>query len=243
MSLSRLHIAATTATAASALALAMCACAPIHMAVPADLAAGSHVYEVQNRTSWKGALVDESFSFGPYRVTKVDRDWTSSSGWGVGAYSTTAIKTGYAYVLVTATGEIPGHCGVEAEKKDVAVLGGHLSAQHGTLACACGTDTTGTRFVIQGDNGAPMSGGAELRGAADKGEGSLVVTPIDHDDHGNLQPLSLGWELRGAGPVGAVETPHPGRFWLQKGLAPATADQVACLLAGMLLYDPPQRQQ
>ncbi len=219
-----------------ALGTAACACAPIRMAVPSDLASGANVYEVQNRSSWKGALVDESFNFGPYKVTKVDRDWTSSSGWGVGAYSTTAIKTGYAFVLVTPTGELPGHCGVEAEKKDVAVFGGHLSNQQTSLACACGADTSGTRFVLKGENGAPMGGAAVV------GDGNLLANPVDHDEHGSLYSMGLGWELRGAGPIGAVETQHPGRFWLSKGLAPATADQTACLLAGMLLYDPPERK-
>lgn len=223
-------------TASAALGMAMLGgCTPVHMAVPPDLAAGAHVYEVQNRSSWKGALVDESFNFGPYRVTKIDRDWTSSSGWGVGAYSTAAIKTGYAFVLVTPAGEIPGHCGVEAEKKDLAVFGGHMSARQDSLACACGADTSGTRFVIKSENGMPMGGAAVV------GEGNLVVSPIDRAESGSHYPGGLGWELRGAGPVGAVEVQHPGRFWLGKTLAPATANEAACLLAGLALYMPPEQ--
>ncbi|MBI5607833.1 MAG: hypothetical protein HY902_03025 [Deltaproteobacteria bacterium] len=227
MSLSRFLIALIGA--------ATCACAPVHMAVPPDLAAGSHVYEVQNRSSWKGALVDESFNFGPYRVTKIDRDWTSSSGWGVGAYSTSAVKTGYAFVLVTPAGELAGRCGVEAEKKDLEVLGGHIWKQRTSLACACGANTNGTRFVISSENGRPMGGAAVI------GENNLAVNPIDRAENGAQFQEGLGWELRGVGPIGAVEAQHPGRFWLEKGLAPTTAHDAACLLAGMALYQPPEQ--
>lgn len=214
----------------------LCACTPLRMAVPGDLAAGAHLYEVQNRSSWKGALVDESFQFGPYRVTKVDRDWSSTSGWGVGAFSTSALKTGYAYALVTPAGELAGRCGVEDEKTGVALLGGQLSSQRTSLACACGADNNGARFVLKGENGAPLAGAAVVA------EANLAVRPIDRDETGHLQRDGLGWELRGAGGIGAVEVAHPGRIWLDKGLAPATAQEVACLLAGLLLYDPPARQ-
>ncbi len=215
-------------------AAGLCACTPVHMAVPPDLAAAASVYDVQNRSNWKGALIDESFNFGPYRVAKVNRDWTSSSGWGVGAYSTAAIKTGYAYVLATPAGELQGHCGVEAGKDEFAVFGGHMSSLQTTLACACGADASGARFVIKSNNDGLLAGAAMV------GDVNLAVTPIDRDDSGYQRPGGLGWQLRGAGPIGGVETQHPGRFWLEKSLAPATANEAACLLAGLLLYEPPQ---
>lgn len=74
------------------------------------------------------------------------------------------------------------------------------------------------------------------------GRANLTASPIDRDDQGRRQPVGLGWELRCVGEVGAVETAHPGRVWMGKDLAPATASEVACLLAGMLVYDPPEQR-
>src|SRR5262245_54543058 len=85
-----------TATAA---VLLVSACGAAHMALPADVAQASEEVPITDRSSWSGALVDESFGLGPYKVTDVDRKWDStrsSSLFGVDRSKTTG---GYAFKL------------------------------------------------------------------------------------------------------------------------------------------------
>ena len=48
------------------------------MVVPADVSGGLDVIAVTDRSIWSGALADETFNLGPYKVTDVERDWDSS---------------------------------------------------------------------------------------------------------------------------------------------------------------------
>src|SRR5262245_31464643 len=54
------------------------ACGAAHMALPADVAQASEEVPITDRSSWSGALADESFGLGPYKVTDVDRKWDST---------------------------------------------------------------------------------------------------------------------------------------------------------------------
>src|SRR4051794_29736525 len=55
------------------------ACAPVRMAVPSDVGSASDEIPISDRSSMSGALVDESFKMGPYKVVDVSRKWNSSS--------------------------------------------------------------------------------------------------------------------------------------------------------------------
>ena len=63
-----------------ALGLLFSGCTPARMAVRPQLLSESREMKVEGRKSFS---FNESFSFGPYQVTNVQRGWTKSSGWSV----------------------------------------------------------------------------------------------------------------------------------------------------------------
>jgi len=48
--------------------------------------------------------------------------------------------------------------------------------------------------------------------------------------------------VRGPQPVGAVEVAGKGRVWLNRALEPAARADMACLFAGLLLYQAPRKK-
>lgn len=215
------------------LLLCAIACTPARMQVAPDLAAASEAMMVTDRSSWTGSLVDESFRFGPYRVTEVDRKWSTGSGWGVGAYATHSSVSGYSFVLEAPVGKIAGRCGTEVDKSSVKLFGGEAYNITASLACACGPDATGSRFVLRSDGHGLMAGAAMIGGA------EVALRPINQMEGGYTAGQAFGYEARGTEVVAGVEVVHPGRVWLARSLVPPAAADMACLAAGLLLYVPP----
>ncbi len=67
------------------------------MAAPSDLGSDVEVLETSGRSGMRGSLVDESFGLGPYSVSDVDRDWTTSHRFSSGNFSKESLKDGYTY--------------------------------------------------------------------------------------------------------------------------------------------------
>ena len=66
------------------------------------------------------------------------------------------------------------------------------------------------------------------------------IEGIYTDEKGSSTGKPMGYLVRGSDPIGAVEVSGKGRVWLAKGLDPGARADVACLFAGLLLYQPPQ---
>ena len=66
------------------------------------------------------------------------------------------------------------------------------------------------------------------------------IEGIYTDEKGSSTSNVIGYHVHGSDPVGAVEVAGKGRVWLSRALDPGTRADVACLFAGLLLYQQPQ---
>jgi len=207
-------------------------CAAQRMAVPQDVGKTSDEIVISDRSAMSGALVDESFTMGPYRVTDVSRKWDSTSSSSVAGVSSTDAKGGFTFGVKAPQGELKGTCASHQAGKSVGFLGGSLGSQSYDVVCACGGATQAT-FTISADTT------AHYKGTVTAGSTSYAIAGVYTDEKGSSSGKPIGYEVRGTDPVGAVEVSGKGRVWLSKSLDPGARADVACLFAGLLLYKEP----
>ena len=66
------------------------------------------------------------------------------------------------------------------------------------------------------------------------------MSTVNETDKSNFSSSPAGFRFDGAeGSVGAVEILRPGRVWLNERLPETERPPVACLSAGLMLYQPP----
>jgi hypothetical protein len=208
------------------------ACAGPRMVAPPDVANGAQVLETKDRSAASGMLVDESFTLGKYSVNAVDRDATSKSSFSIGGYGKSSTTTGYTYQFVSDGDKINGGCGSVSKKQTVSLGAGSAVDWGNTqVTCECGE---GAKLELVGK-------GDTVTGTASLGEEHYVLTPVEETDKSSFAAGPSGFRLDLDGkPQGAVETLHPGRVWLSKGVEGSRADQLSCLFVGLMLYVPPR---
>jgi len=221
------------------LGLGLGACAGPRMVAPKDVAQGSQTLEVAERSSMTGALVDESFKLGKFAVTDVDRDWNKKSGFAVPGYSNDTTTTGYSYKLKGAAGAWDGSCASAANKKGVAILGGEAAWGSSSITCECKQGATSASVVLKSDS--PDSSSKKMSGEiSTSAEKKYKVSVVSETDKSNFSESPAGFRYDGAdGAVGAVEILRPGRVWLGEKLSEEERPPVACLSAGLMLYQAP----
>ena len=203
-------------------------CAAARMAPPADVASGSDVLQVQDRSRASGALADESFKLGNYSVTDVDRDWDSSSGSSFGGFGDKTKTTGYAFKLEGGGEALSGQCASETKEKSVFSGGGAVSWGSVRITCACSGAGEGAEIVLsKAENKLTLDGK------------KYKVAPVHTTEDGGESSDPSGFRVDGDGPLGAVEVVHPGQVWLEKGLEEPARAKASCLFAGLMLYQPP----
>jgi hypothetical protein len=202
------------------------------MAVPQDVGKTSDEIVISDRSGMSGALVDESFTMGPYRVTDVSRKWDSTSSSTVVGVSSTDAKGGFTFGVKAPEGEIKGTCASHQGEKSVGLLGGTFGSQNYDVVCQCGGATQAT-FSISADTT------SHYKGTVTAGGASYAIAGVYTDDKGSTSGKAIGYEVRGTDPVGAVEVAGKGRVWLSKTLDAGARANVACLFAGLLLYKEP----
>jgi len=207
-------------------------CAAQRMAVPQDVGKTSDEIVISDRSGMSGALVDESFTMGPYRVTDVSRKWDSTSSSTVAGVSSTDAKGGFTFGVKAPQGELKGTCASHQADKSVGLLGGTFGTQNYDVICQCG-GATQAAFTISADTT------SHYKGTVTAGSTSYAIAGVYTDDKGSTSGSPIGYEVRGTDPVGAVEVSGKGRVWLSKTLDPGARADVACLFAGLLLYKPP----
>ncbi len=219
------------ATGLTCLALLGTACAGPRMVAPADVASSSRVLEAKDRSSATGALVDESFRLGDWKVTEVDRDWTSKSGFSVGSYGQADTTTGYSYQL-NASKTWKGSC---ASVKKEKAMGNFSFGNKSNLLCECKTGKSSVTAAMSGSN--PKK---HEKGEIKLGSKKYELSVINETEGSNFTGLPAGYRVDDRDTaVGAVETLNPGRVWLNKELAEGDAEAVSCTLVGLMLYVPP----
>jgi hypothetical protein len=205
------------------------------MVVPQDVSKNLEVIEVTDRSSWSGALADESFVMGPYQVTDVDRDWDHSSQVSVFDFSSGKTEGGYTFKLKSNAGALTGQCTTEAKETGFDLVGGvSFENRVAKLGCRClKGESEVTKVVLQAGTNSQYSGTIE------SGETSYAINAL-YEREGTLSTGEpSGYRVDGDGPVGAVEVLHPGRVWLAKSADADARLQFACLFAGLMLYKPP----
>ena len=219
-------------------AVASAGCTPVHIAVPNDIATEADVIPVTDRSRVSGAIADESMSIGPYRVSEVDRKWTTTAGWSVLGFGTSSSTGGYAYAFKAPGGAARGECSTGVDSSGSAVGVGDIvvgtRSRTSRLACKC-TGATNAELLVEGAAVNKLSGQAEARGQ------KYTVEAISTLEGGASLAEPMGFQMRASGAAaGAVETIHPGRLWLVRSLPEPARDDLACLVAGLLLYKPPR---
>lgn len=216
-----------------AIALAF-GCSTPHMVVPAEIAKGSDEIAVTDRSSFSGALADESFKLGSYEIADVDRDWDSKSSSGVLGFSKESTEGGYSYKFKSGGAERTGGCMTEGGGKSVDLGGGmSMGKSFAKLGCTCSGDGEPVKVVLSASTTEKYSGELTTRA------GTYKVAAI-YEAEGSLstgQPS--GYRVDGDSPRGAVEVLKPGRAWFAKDIDDAERSDLACLYAGLLLYAPP----
>jgi hypothetical protein len=223
-----------------ALVVGLGACAGPRMVAPQDVTQGSQTLEVAERSSMSGSLVDESFKLGSFAVTDVDRNWNKKNGFAVAGYSNDTTTTGYSYKLKGGSDAWEGSCASSANKKGVKILGGEAAWGSSSITCECKQGASTASVVLKADSPdasstKKMSG--ELSTSAEK---KYKVSVVSETDKSNFSESPAGFRYDSPdGAVGAVEILRPGRVWLGQRLSETERTPVACLSAGLMLYQAP----
>ena len=225
---------------AAMIALATAGCTPARIAVPNDIATESEVILVTDRSRVSGALADESMSIGPYRVSEVDRKWTTTAGWSVLGFGSSTSTGGYAYAFKAPGGAARGECTTGVDSRGSSAGTGDvmigIRSRVSQLACRCTGAAANAELLLEGAAANKLSGRAEARGE------KYTIEAISTLEGGASMGEPMGFQMRSsAAAAGAVETIHPGRLWLARSLPAPAKDDLACLVAGLLLYKPSRR--
>jgi hypothetical protein len=202
------------------------------MQVPADIASNSDVLVAANRSSWSGALVNEGFELGPYKIKHVDRKWDMTTGFVAGNLSQSNTEGAYAFAFEGAGATETGHCASGKKDTDLKFSSGaKLEFQYSKLACSCAAGARQATVVVE-------SSGDDYRGALVTSSGTYRVTSVHELVGGGRSADAVGYRIDGDMGIGAAEILHPGQVWLDRALDADERADIACLVVGLLLYVP-----
>jgi len=204
------------------------------MVEPTDVIQVSEELPIKDRSSWQGALVDESFKLGSYKVSDVDRKWNSTQTNSFLGFEASRMKGGYSFGLVGGNGKLTGECATEERENSQALGGGaEFSKLIAKLGCRCSDSSGAVSLTLEG------STSEQYKGAISGPDIEYTITAITERAKGPSSHDPLGYRVDTASaPVGAVDLKQPGRVWISKALEGTAREQVACLFAGLLLYQP-----
>jgi hypothetical protein len=211
------------------------ACTPARMAVPKDIGVSSDEIAISERSGMSGALANESFKMGQYQVVDVSRKWNSGTTFAAGGFSSGSTTGGYTFGLKAPNAAYNGKCASQLEEKSMGLLGGTFGKQKTNVLCEC-TGPAPVSLSLRADTTSHYQGTLSARNA------NFTVEGVYQDETGGSRSSPLGYQVRSAETVGAVEVAGKGRVWLSKGLDDDTRVQLACVFAGLLLYQPPEAQ-
>lgn len=209
----------------------------MQMKVPADISRATDVISATDRSAWSGALADESFTLGPYKIIDVDRDWnrTKSSTLTISKLDLSSgnSKGAYAYKVKTPNGQLQGECVVRSSEDSLGKKGGlQLSSKTAKLNCTC---TDGKTEIANVDISAENMD--NFLGKLNVGGKSYNISSLKETESTFSIGVS-GYRIDSDKPIAAVEVLKPGRIWLGKGLAETERSALSCNLVGLMLYMP-----
>jgi hypothetical protein len=211
-------------------------CGSAHMVVPADVAGGADEVPVQGRSQASGMFVNEDFKIGPYDVAHVSRGAKSSSKFSVLGATQGSSETGYSFDLAQGSDTLHGECVAETSEGGVSLGSFSAIKRMAKLGCACGNDATPAASVVM-----QATSSSDYGGTLKAHDASYDVKAINDREGGMSAGGPAGYRVDGQGVTAAVDVLGPGRIWLAKGLDDAQRKDVTCVLAGLLLYQPPKK--
>ncbi len=232
---------ALTLAAALAAALALTGCRPAEMAAPAALTAAAPRMAVKGRPAF---FNQSAMTFGPWRVTGIDRGWTQSSEWGaawkeVNYADRSATQDINFTVSPPAGGPWQCRCTTKADQNLMRVIGQDSSLRAemgGTFSYACSfMPPAGRPWTLALGR---QAGGRSMQGYMGGPGGSFRVTGTSALK-GSSIPLSeaSGYLIAlGGQPVGAVEVINEGAVWINPAAPPDHAAAMAATAAALLLH-------
>ena len=111
-----------------------------------------------------------------------------------------------------------------------------IGKQTAKLGCACGNEGAPTASVVMASETGKTYGGTL------KAHGDSYVLKALYERQGAMLSDGgpAGYRVDGKGAVGAVDVMGKGRVWIQKGLSADQRGDLACVFAGLLLYQVPK---
>ncbi len=215
--------------------LVVIGCGSPRMLAPGDVVGVSEELTVANRSSWSGALADESFQLGAFSVTAGDRDWNSRSEVEVMGFSKERTQGGYSFNLEGDGVALPGKCATEVRERSQDLGGGlEVGNEKQSVGCFCKAEGVIAYFSVRATT-------------TKKYKGDLRVNDVPYQISGVYERESgpdsgdpTGYRVDSPnGPIGAVDVVQPGRAWIANALPAEQRAPLACLFAGLLLYQPP----
>ena len=208
------------------------------MKVPADIEANTQVISATDRSMWSGALADETFTLGPYKITEVDRDWDSSSSTTLSFsdvdISAGELEGGYTYKITTQNQSYQGQCASKADKESLGIKSLSLQKKQFNLMCTCHSqDKLTSKINIQAKNLDSYLGTFNLYGQ------SFQIQSLKERE-GMMASGPSGYRVDSDAPIGAVEVLKPGRVWLGNALNSNEKNALTCGFVGLMLYLQPE---
>jgi hypothetical protein len=209
----------------------------MRMAVSPELAKQAEVLEVTGRDGWTA----KAFRFGPYQASDKDNGWGEHSEFQWSAVlgkSSGPMVGAYSYKFRGPGGASVARCGTEriTETIDAPVLG-ELTRRAARVECQCQGGGLSSSGYVEDAGSNEFTGRATVRGT-----GYTLASTARFEGGVVENPEPTGFEVRGANAlVAAAEVVGPGRVWLSRALDDSTRAELACLLAGLMFYDVPDR--
>ncbi len=213
-------------------------CRMARMAIPEPLMTEAVEMTVEGRQKF---TFKESLTFGPYRVTDVDRSWTKTSSWGGQWFSNSKAKQSYEFTLRDSNTPIwEAQCATGVDERELNFnnfLGGQLEITSASIYFACAflekQERKRWRLVMSQSPSEMVMDGVLTDGQTRinvKGSQKLQGSPIPLSD-----PTGYEFELRGH-IVGAVEVINKGSVWLHPSIEPEIRSALATASSALLLY-------
>jgi hypothetical protein len=206
------------------------------MAVPPDVGPATDEVKVEGRSQASGMFVNEDFKIGEFAVANVSRGAKSSSKFGGFGGFKSSSETGYSFDLKQGADTLHGECISEASEGGFSLGSLGVSNQQTKLGCACGNQGAPDASVVL-----ESSTTSDYGGTLKAKDASYQVKAINDREGGLSGGGPAGYRVDGQGITAAVDVLGPGRVWLAKGLTGDQRSDVACVLAGLLLYHPPKK--
>lgn len=196
------------------------------LSVPPELAKSSDVLLVEDRAFAPGAFgTREDFRLGGRQVSQVERQ-SFGFGLSVGGVSSESASGGYSFQIDGQRGPLQGRCvtseaGFEAQLTSVL----SLDSRKSNLVCECGASA---QLSLADGDFSDYSGKLQVEGRSY--EISTVYEAL----------FPAGYTVSGKNPVAMLDNMNPGqRVWIARSWETEHRDELSCLFASLLLYQPP----